>query len=50
MAYIPKAIHMIERNGAQYVIYGDAGIRQYWYYTKREAISLYMAEVRKQRS
>lgn len=38
---------IVEKNirGA-WVIWGDIGMRQYYYYTKREAIALYRAECR----
>ena len=39
-------IWMTERNihGA-WVVYGVLGIRQYYYYTKKEAIALYKKEI-----
>lgn len=41
-------VWLVERNihGA-WVIYGSLGIRQYYYYTKTDAIRLYMQDVRK---
>lgn len=41
-------IFFVERNirGA-WVIYGRLGVRQYYYYTKQEAIEMYKAECRK---
>ena len=40
-----SCIHLVERNirGA-WVIYGLLGVRQYYYYTKREAMRLYREE------
>ena len=40
-------IHCIERNihGA-WVIYGALGVRQYYYYTKKQAVDLYRQECR----
>ena len=39
------SIFFVERNvyGA-WVIYGDLGVRQYYYYTKTEAVRLYREE------
>lgn len=41
-------IFFVERNihGA-WVIYGELGVRQYYYYTKKEAMDLYKGEYRK---
>lgn len=41
-------IFFVERNihGA-WVIYGELGVKQYYYYTKREAMNLYKDEYRK---
>lgn len=41
MMFVEKNIH-----GA-WVIYGDIGIRQYYYYTKKQAIQMYKEEVAK---
>ena len=40
-----SVIHLMEKNihGA-WVIYGEIGVRQYYYYTKKEARSLYIKE------
>ena len=40
-------IHCVERNihGA-WVIYGALGVRQYYYYTKKQAVDLYRQECR----
>lgn len=40
-----SCIHFVEKNihGA-WVIYGDLGIQQYYYYTKREAMRQYREE------
>lgn len=42
---------IVEKNirGA-WVIWGDIGMRQYYYYTKREAMALYRAECKAKRS
>lgn len=41
-------IHLVEKNihGA-WVIYGVVGVRQYYFYTKKQAIALYRAECRR---
>ena len=40
-------IHCVERNihGA-WVIYGALGVKQYYYYTKKQAMALYRQECR----
>ena len=42
-----SCIHLVERNirGA-WVIYGEIGVRQYYYYTKKRAMELYRQECR----
>ena len=38
-------IYLIEVNGrGAYVIYGSIGIKQYYYYTKKEAMKMYRNE------
>lgn len=48
MKHPTNLIYFIERNirGA-WVIYGIAGIKQYYYYTKRQATNLYKQECEK---
>lgn len=45
-----STVWMVERNtyGA-WVIRGCIGMRQYYFYTKREAVALYRAEVEEKR-
>ena len=44
-----SCISLVEKNihGA-WVIYGDIGIRQYYYYTKKQAMALYRQDCRKE--
>jgi len=48
MKHPEHSIYFVERNirGA-WIIYGLAGVRQYYYYTKRQAIDLYKKECEK---
>ena len=38
-----SCISLVEKN-----IYGDIGIRQYYYYTKKQAMALYRQDCRKE--
>lgn len=42
---------IVEKNiHGSWVIWGDIGMRQYYYYTKREAMARYRAECKAKRS
>ena len=45
--YKRNTIDFIEKNiRGSWVIYGEIGIKQYYYYTKAQAIKLYKEEVK----